>query len=880
MPIACWTCHNLDEYVQVSGRGDSRTVNQTLIGLRPTPWDRSDERSPGLYCARCQSPIEVDVGSLGINDNRAVFVDPMDFRVEPFIDELCQLRPDAEWTRLDVPERLPLYEDLPAAVHPALRDALDHVGRLPLFVHQAQAVEAALNGKNVVQATSAGSGKSLGFLIPAIHEMLSDPQATILALFPLRALANDQVNALVRLGRDGDPWINHSSFDLRLASDTPAIRVGRHDGATDAHERTEIRRHARLVVATPDSLHHAMLRHGMTSYRDGTSWKRFLSNVRFVILDEVHSYQGVFGSNVALVLRRFRRLTHKFGATPRFLAASATIGNPIEHVEKLTGVGDFVLVNDDGSGRRQRVVLICNPPPRGDDGAAASEPESGELDRSADRGRIAPQTVAIELAASGALASDSHLPVRTIAFCRSRNEVFQLTQRLRNRLKELRRSELAQAVAPYTATFLADDRVEAEGRLRDGTTLAVISTNALELGIDIPDLSLALLLGYPGQVSSFRQRAGRVGRRGEGLVVLIVGDDPLQQFIARDPEALGRLLAGQPEHVVINPDVSAIVKRYGLAPGQDELGGIAYEDAQFFGERHVQEWLSTSNGPPDVRSEGVSYWKIPFEGEAYASLRNAAALDSYTVVVQQKRERRSIGVIDSASAPRDAFVGAIWTGPEGNTFSVVGFDQTQHLIICEGPIDVNYQTRGVPVDAVTILDQVLQERAIPGGRLGYGSLEITRQVFSYKEQHFSGLERNRVIEGRRWPPVIFATEGFYLHLDLSSLDHEQRDGALRALEHVLLAMSPAVVAVDPFDFDATTQGSTIYLYDAFGGGLGISRVAFERFDEIVGLGLDAVSTCPCLSGCPSCIMLSRRPDGNRDLSKQGAIGLLRQLADR
>lgn len=876
--IACFDCRNLEAFIQVSPRGDARPVAISMHeGPVPSPWSSSDDRAPGLYCAKCGQSIEVDLEEARLIDDRLDFVAPGDFAAGPITEEIRALRPDADWYELELEPRPPAFGEVAGDIHPAVSDALLRTGRGRLFTHQAQAIDAALSGANVLQATSAGSGKSLGFTVPVLDRLVRDETATALFLFPLRALANDQMDSLSSLGVVDDPWLNDTLFELDLGGGVSPLGVGRHDGATPDHERAMIRRSARIVISNPDSLHWAILRFARHKYKDKSTWRAFFKGLRYVVIDEVHAYQGVFGSNVGNVLRRLRRLAAHYGASPQFLAASATIGNPIELVTGLTGLDEFTLVDDDGSERRKRTILVCNPPPRSEDHAEVTDEEdSTDGVPDDDLGRVAPQTIAIELAASAALASPNHPPVRVIGFCRSRNEVFGLTKRLQARLKDLKRADLGAAVAPYAATFLARDRVEAEGKLRDGSTLAVISTNALELGINIPDLSVALLVGYPGQISSFRQRAGRVGRAGEGVVVLIVGDDPLQQFIAGDADTLQSLLDGRPEEVVINPEASQIAQRYGLGPAQAELDGISFEDAEYFGPI-VDELLSTVTGPPDAEHHGRQYWSVPFADDPYTDLRGTGGGRSLTVIAQKGRQREPVGVIGEDVAPRDCFVPAIWFGPEGDLFKVIGFDIDAGEIYCEGPVEVPYLTRGVPFDRVTVIADQADTIDVNGAALGYGALEITRQVQSYKELPFSGNERSKSVE-RAWPPHAFNTVGLHLTLPASWVTTgEEADQTVKAVEHVLLSLAPTVVACDPYDLEASSNGTTIYLYDSFGGDLGLSKPAFERFTEIVGHALETVERCSCDAGCPSCIMLSRRPDGNRDLSKSGAIQVLQML---
>lgn len=877
--LACWNCRNLTDFVQVSARGDARGVTSTPRGLLRGTWDAEDVRPPGLYCAACAGPVEASLDELELQDDRLDFVSPLDFDADAAAEELIKLRPDASWTRLELPEAPPRFGDVPAGLHPAVLSALARQQRSRLFCHQTQAVEAALGGEQVVQATPAGSGKSLGFVLPVLDALVRDPKATALLLFPLRALANDQLDSLQRMGSDPDARVNSTAFDLTLDTDVPAIRVARLDGTTREHEKKAAREDARILITTPDSLHASILRMSTRQYRDGTSWARLIRGLRYVVLDEIHTYQGVFGSNVANVLRRLRRASDLYHSSPQFLAASATIGNPGELAERLTGAGPFTVVDDDGSHHRRRIVLVCNPPERGADPASAKAQQSKkDVEPGEVEGRLAPQTVAIDLVTNGALNSPEHLPVRTIAFCRSRNAVFQLAERIRAALRDAHRNDLGVAVSSYAATFASDDREEEEGRLRDGSTLAIVSTSALELGIDIPDLSVAVLVGYPGQISSFRQRVGRAGRAGEGLGVLIVGDDPLQQYLAADPGALQALLSAPAESIVINPDAPEVRRRYGLRPAQEEFGGLSFEDARYFGAV-VEELLANARGAPAVERGGTPYWLADTgieDEEPYAGIRSAVSQRRYAVLHQSGRDFAEIGVIDESTAPRDAFVPAIWTTPKGLLYRVVGFDEGKGEIYCEGPVDVGYQTRGISVDRVTVHGRARPDIDLPGASVGYGRLSITRQVYSYKELHFSGVERTRSVE-RMWSPVEFDTMGLHAFLRPDGLEEPLPDGSVAAVEHLLLSVGPAIVACDPYDLESTSEESAIYLYDSFGGDIGLTEALHERFDELVDLALRVVTSCPCERGCPSCIMLSRRPDGNKGLSKSGAVRLLRHL---
>lgn len=864
--LCCFECKNLDLFAQVSAQADMRSIRMTPSGPVTSTWDTSDHRPEALYCARCDAPVEGDLEYLGLVDDRIAFLDPLDFDPAQAAEAFRLLRPDATWSEFTVPAAEATFSEVPQGLAPGLVAALERSGRGRLWSHQAEAIEGALAGQSVVQATAAGSGKSLGLTMPVLSELANDPKATALAIFPLKALANDQLNSLFSLGTSDSEWMGESSFDLELAHGAERIRVAKYDGSTPNSERGAARSHARLLVTNPDMLHTAVLPWANRDMKQ--SWARFFTGLRYVILDEIHAYQGVFGSNVALVLRRLRRMARRYGSDPQFLCASATIGNPVQHAERLTGVGGFRLVDNDGAGRAERRVLICNPPV-----LAGGSGDAGP--------RVAPQTIAIEVMAS-ALHGAAHLPIRTIAFSRSRNQVTQLAQRLRGRLRDERQSELAGGVRAYMATLLDEDRAVSEDQLRDGSTLAVVSTSALELGIDIPDLSLAVLEGYPGQISSFRQRIGRAGRKGSGLAVLIVGDDPIQQYLAREPEALKELLEGRAESIVINPESPEIAERYGLAPAQEELGGIFQSDEAFFGAALVGQWLGQAVGAPTAELLGEPGWQLQTQIDQphHLGLRSGSSSKPFDVVVRESGGRgyKPVGRIDEASAPRDCFVPAIWSGPNDELYRITHFDLQERRITCEGPLaEIDHQTRGVVRDIVDILDTHRESVETTASVADYAALSISRTVPAYREVHFSGREVNCEPEAS-WPPVRFDTDGLVLTIRDGVLDQvPARDASLRATEHLLLSAAPIILACDPHDIDAQSSAGRIFLYDSFGGGLRFSEVLLERLPELVDLAFEMVATCSCADGCPSCVMLNRRPDGNQDLSKAGAHRLLELL---
>jgi DEAD/DEAH box helicase domain-containing protein len=821
------------------------------FGVKAGVFDVTDDRAEGVYCADCAKPLEmIDLEALGLVDTRLLVVAPNEFDAEAVAQELRDALPDAEWSRLDLPARAAQHGHMPAGLHPALTAALARTGRDNLFVHQSFAIDAGLAGRNTIQATGTGSGKSLGLMLPVLDRLLREPEATAIAAYPLRALANDQFEAIRRLAL-------HVTFDdesdavtLHFGDDLPSVVVCRQDGKTAEDTRRVARASARLLITTPDSVHATVVGRARHKYKDGTSWQRLLGNLVAVVLDEVHAYTGVFGSHAALVVRRLRRAAAFYGADPQFLMASATIGNPVEHAQALTGCDDVELVDDDGSPQAHRIVLICNPPL-----IASALPGA--------QSRQAPQTIAIEAIADVFANSAAHPPVRSIAFSRSRSEVATLRKRVRGRLEGAKRKDLAKGVAMYTGTLSSDERTKEEGKLRDGSTIAISSTSALELGIDIPELSVALLVGYPGSTSSFRQRAGRAGRAGEGLVVLVVGSDPLQQYMARSPEALQALLRGTPEDVVINAEAPVVLEGTGLQAAHRDLGGLSPDDAAWFGAA-VDDALGAASGPPAFTHRDSDYWDLGWDGSRVSENIRAMQGVQYTLLDGDDLE---IGSIDSQTAGRDAHVGAVWETNAG-MYLVKRIDRDSHTIRCSGPAELDYVTRAtgyVRVDCLATHESTSSRL----GDLAFNDLVITRGITDYYKIPLGGgaPSKYKIPNPKIMVPPL-NTDGFALRLAEGVAANAQA-----AMEHVLLAVAPVVVKCEPNDLDATSDGTVIYLYDTAGAGMGYACTVFHRFEEVATLAHEIVSTCPCDDGCPSCVWLGRRPDGNADVSRLAALAV-------
>ncbi|HEY5389521.1 MAG TPA: DEAD/DEAH box helicase, partial [Solirubrobacteraceae bacterium] len=473
--------------------------------------------------------------------------------------------------------------DLPDDLHPDLLDALRAAGIERLYSHQAQAVGAAADGP-VIVTTGTASGKSLCFNLPTLDVLMRDPLARALYLYPTKALAQDQARAINSLG---------------LAR---SIRPAIYDGDTPRESRAEIRKRSNLIFTNPDMLHVGILPHH-------DNWAALLSNLAVVVVDEAHTYRGVFGSHVANVLLRLRRLAAAYGTTPRFLLTSATIANPVELAERLTGLDGFTLVEHDGSPSAGRRIAVWNPP---------ITDEVLGLRRSA-LGEGA--ELLAELVASGA---------RTICFVRSRRSVELVTRIARDELERLGAGELADLVMPYRAGYTPQQRREIEAKLSSGELRAVVTTDALELGIDVGTLDAAVVVTFPGTIASLRQMWGRAGRRRRGLAVYVAGMDALDQFFARHTDDF---LDRGVESAILDHESEEIHLAHLLCAAHE--GPLTEDDAEFFGPRTLA-YLERLEGLGELRQRDGRFVLRARERypAAEVSLRSASP-DAYAIVDAQ-----------------------------------------------------------------------------------------------------------------------------------------------------------------------------------------------------------------------------------------------------
>ena len=717
---------------------------------------------------------------------------------------------------------------VPDELHPALRDSLAATGVEKLWSHQADTLEAAMRGHTIV-TTGTASGKSLAFNLPVLHTLASDPSARAIYLYPTKALAQDQARKLSQLG---GRFLRHAIYD----------------GDTPHEERAAIRRRSNLILTNPDMLHVGVLPNHKT-------WGDVLANLAWIVVDEAHVYRGVFGSHVGNVLRRLRRLARAYGTEPRFLLTSATIANPVDLAERLTGL-EFLLVDNDGAPHAERRIAMWNPP--------LVDERLGK--------RASSLTEAANL-----LADLVERDVRTICFLRSRRGVELILRFARLRLEDAGRPDLAERISPYRAGYTAAQRREIERRLSEGDLLAVVATNALELGIDVGDLDAALCVTFPGTVASLRQMWGRAGRRRPGLAMYVAGEDALDQFFCRHPDDF---LERPVESAILDHESEEIHLSH-LCAAAYELP-LTGEDAEVFGPR-LEASADRLVKLGRLRERGGRY--LP-RGPGYPAAEIALRSASPNAVAIVEAERGElIGSVEAARAHSAVHPGAVYLHM-GNAYEVEDLDlYAQRAVVRQFSGDWYTQPKK---ESETFIESVRDTRETGGVALSFGVVSVTEQVVAYQKKRVADHEVLDLLT-LDLPEQQFVTQALWYELpepflrDDFPLDVLQ--GSLHAAEHGQIAVLPLIAMCDRWDigglstaFHAQTGRPTIFIYDGHPGGVGITRVGFERFEGLVGDALRLISECRCESGCPSCVQSPKCGNLNEPLNKRGAVELLSRMA--
>ncbi|CAL9436398.1 DEAD/DEAH box helicase [Nocardiopsis dassonvillei] len=724
----------------------------------------------------------------------------------------------------------------PVWTAPHLVERLADRGITGPWSHQAEAADLARSGRDVIIATGTASGKSLAFLLPAADAI--DAGGTVLYLSPTKALAQDQLR-----------WIT----DLSL----PGMRTAVYDGDTPAEERSWVREHGNYVLTNPDMLHHGILpRHG--------AWARFLRRLRYVVIDEAHRYRGVFGSHVAQILRRLRRVCARYRSRPVFVLASATSGSPAESAARLTGV-PVTAVSRDGSPRPGMSVALV-------------EPELTDLtgEHGAPIRRTAPSQAAEMLAD---LVRDG---VRTLVFVRSRQgaEVVALTtQRL---LAERGDHALAGRVAAYRGGYLASERRELEEALRSGEILGLASTNALELGVDISGLDAVLIAGWPGTLASLWQQAGRAGRRGEdALAVFIARDDPLDTYLAHHPEAIfGRSV----EATVLDPENPHILGPHLCAAAQ-ELP-ITKDDFDLFGTTTEERLAELVERRLLRRRPRGWFWTSNERASDLADIRGSGGPP---VQIVDTGSGQLLGEVDEPAAHGTVHPGAVYLH-QGYTYLVDDLDLDEGVALVH-PAEPPYSTWARDTTDITVRSVLRQEEWPSGATVYFGEVQVVRQVVGFLRRDV----RTGSVLGEQsldLPERTLDTRAVWWTLPAEGEERLRREdvgllGAAHAAEHAAIGLLPLLATCDRWDIGGVstsvhgdTGRLTVFVYDGYEGGAGFAERGYAAAREWLSATRAAIADCECDQGCPSCIQSPKCGNGNEPLSKAGALRLLDEvLAD-
>ncbi|HME94380.1 MAG TPA: DEAD/DEAH box helicase [Methylomirabilota bacterium] len=726
-----------------------------------------------------------------------------------------------------------VFAPFPSSLDPRIVEALKARGIEQLYSHQARAFETAAKGEHLVVVTPTASGKTLCYNLPVLQALVQQPEARVLYLFPTKALAQDQLAELTE-----------------LAKSLPDMRMFTYDGDTPQDARRSVRARANLVLTNPDMLHSGILPHH-------TKWVNLFQNLKYVVIDELHAYRGVFGSHLANVLRRLKRICRHYGATPQFIMASATIANPGDLAQRLTGE-PVAELNESGAPTGEKTFMVYNPPVINPD-LGIRAPYLGEASRLA--ARFLKQKVA------------------TIVFCQSRLSTEVVLASIKKEVED--KTGDSGIVRGYRGGYLPLRRREVERGLRSGDVLGVVATSALELGIDIGHLDLAVLAGYPGTIASMWQQAGRAGRRsGESAAVMVATSSPMDQYLAAHPDYL---FGAPPEHARVNPENPFIlINHVKCAAFELPLGA----DEPFGGD--VSAHLAALEEEGVLHRAGEHFhWSSETYPADHISLRTVTS-DNFLVIdttardAQQVKRRQIIAEVDWKSAFAMIYPKAIYM-VEGEPFEVqeLHYREDEEKVAYVKKVVVDYFTDAITAKGVWILQRFGRQET-PGLLAEQGEVLVAEKVVGFKKIKMGTLEN--VGSGEvELPQQEMQTTSAWLTLDPGLLDQisSRRDDlvdGLRALTHLLHHLAPIFLLCDIRDvgswlgdgspaqagqvvtretmraqlLQGETFTPTIYLYDNQPGGIGLAERIFEVLPDLLARGLETLEACGCRSGCPSC----------------------------
>ncbi|MFX0093285.1 MAG: DEAD/DEAH box helicase [Candidatus Hodarchaeota archaeon] len=738
------------------------------------------------------------------------------------------------WTHVEHIEILSsqkaVYSDLKIALPRQIQAYLSKKN-IRLYKHQCDAIEKMRAGKNIIITTPTASGKTLAFNLPIFESLHYDEEACALYLYPTKALSNDQLKVVK---------------EFEQLSQTP-INASVYDGDTASGKRSKIRESSRIVISNLHMLHQILPWHHQ--------WQRFYKNLRFVVIDEAHRYRGVFGSNVAFLLRRLRRICDLYGTNPLFILSTATLANPLEFAERLTGL-EFEFIDQDSSPRGKKYFILYNP-------FVDDVTPSGTLSTHQETKDLFLFYVKNNL--------------QTLCFTISRKMAELITLWTKTELG-VSEPELSDKIAAYRAGYLPEERRKIENDLKKGYLRGVTTTNALELGIDIGSLDSVIVSGYPGTMISTWQQAGRSGRGSqESLVTLVAFHNPLDQYLMKHPTLL---FDRSHENAIIDLSNPYIVSGQLLCAIAERPLHLRQEE-NYFGE-YTEEMLKNLEKQALVRNTPHG-WVYSGKARVTAVVSLDAVSDEiFKVVCNDKL----LETMSKTQAYRDAHKGAVLLH-QGETYVVQELDLKSAIVQVKKE-DLDYYTESLKVADTRIIKEE-KTKQIENYSISFGEVEVSEQYIGYKTMHYDKVAG---IESRELPPLNFRIEAgwFIVPEDIrQKIEMQKRDfgGGLHGAEHAMIGIMPFHVMCDRWDIGGVstprhpdTLASTIFIYDGFEGGIGLTEKAFALFIEIVRMSYELIRDCKCKDGCPACIYSPKCGNGNKPLDKKAAELILKGLLTR
>lgn len=694
--------------------------------------------------------------------------------------------------------------------------------KIKLYSHQCEFIEKIRKGENILITTSTASGKTLCFNLPIFERLLNKKNITILYIYPTKALTNDQLKTL-------------NEIETYLKIDTNASI---YDGDTPQDLKARIKKSSKIILTNPYELHLTLQFH--------SSWKQFFQNLNFIVIDEVHTYRGVLGSNVAYLIRRLKRICKFYNANPQFILSSATIANPQEFGEKLIGE-KISIIDNDGSPKNEKYFLLYNP--------YFDEIGSGENNTLTETKRLFKYFVSNDC--------------QTLCFTVSRRSAELIINWVQQEQPELKGK-----ISAYRAGYLPKERREIENKLKDGLLCGITSTNALEMGIDVGSLDCVLISGYPGTINSTMQQAGRAGRNRESVVVLIAFENPLDQYIMKHPEIL---FDKNPENIIIDTD-NQIIKTNHMLCAISELPFFCENEKNNFGE-NCEELLEDFINEGIIRKSNTGYLSIITRVADLVSLNNITQTE-YKVICNNNL----IETLSEEKVYKEAFKGSVYFH-KGETYIVKKLDEN-NLIIELIKKDVDYYTEPIISIELEIINEV-KNKNFNGTLISFGNVKVKEQIIGYKVKKY---EKVISIETLDYKPRFINTQALWFSISdnitkkIIVQNHLSLEGGIHGIEHAMIGIMPLKIMCDRWDLGGMsysvnyqTQKATIFVYENFEGGIGLTKKAFELTENLLKMTYELIKNCKCKDGCPACIYSPKCGNKNQILHKETAKFILEEL---